>query len=140
MANIMSFTYKALNYPTGGRFVPSEHFNGSLIRREPELYNVQNTEAIIHQDKKKDKTIDSKLPKLHLCEIIKERGEKNMAFRVGNGAATTHCLHQSYSATALKASKTSSKQTPKLLHIFPSETGFCLTLILILGAARWRSG
>jgi len=26
MENIMSFTYKALNYPTGGRFAPSGTF------------------------------------------------------------------------------------------------------------------
>jgi len=47
---------------------------------------VQNTEAIIHHDNKKDKIINSKLPKLHLCEAITERGEKNTAFRMGNGA------------------------------------------------------
>jgi hypothetical protein len=40
-------------------------------------------EVIIHHDNKKDKIINSKL---HLCEVITERGEKNTAFRMGNGA------------------------------------------------------
>jgi len=43
-------------------------------------------EVIIHHDNKKDKIINSKLPKLHLCEVITERGEKNTTFRMGNGA------------------------------------------------------
>ena len=103
---------------------PQEHSNGSLIRREPKLRNVQNMEVIIHHDNKKDKIINSKLPKLDLCEVITERGEKNTAFRMGNGADYNYVWPiipqlqritgtSLISATALNASKTSSKQTRK---------------------------
>jgi len=84
---------------------PQEHFNVSLIRREPELCNVQNTEEIIHHDNKKDEIINSKLPKLHLCEVITERGEKNTALWMGNGAATTHYLHHSYCSNRTESIK-----------------------------------
>ena len=103
---------------------PQEHFSGSLIRRQPELCNVRDTEAIIHHGNKKDKTSTSKRPRLHLRVVMTVRGEKNTALRMGNGAdyncvwpiiqQIQHITCNSLtSATALSTSKTSSKQTPK---------------------------